>query len=90
MRAPAPVAALSSGRRFTGPASKSRVNLHVAKGATLAFSQDPKTTSQPVHAVRGAKLANYSPFIYALDQQDIAITGEGTLDGQSDNTHWWP
>ena len=26
---------------------------------------------------------NYSPFIYALDQQNIAITGGGTLDGQA-------
>ena len=33
---------------------------------------------------------NYSPFIYAFEQQNIAITGEGTLDGQADNTHWWP
>jgi len=33
---------------------------------------------------------NYSPFIYAYDQENIAITGEGTLDGQADHTGWWP
>jgi len=33
---------------------------------------------------------NYSPFIYALDQNDIAITGQGTLDGQAGRAHWWP
>ena len=32
---------------------------------------------------------NYSPFIYAYEQTNIAITGEGTLDGQSNNEHWW-
>ena len=33
---------------------------------------------------------NYSPFIYALDQENIAITGGGTLDGQASGEHWWP
>jgi len=32
---------------------------------------------------------NYSPFIYALDAENIAITGAGTLDGQADAEHWW-
>jgi polygalacturonase len=32
---------------------------------------------------------NYSPFIYALDAVDVAVTGGGTLDGQADNDHWW-
>ena len=81
-----------AGRFLTGPVHlKSRVNLHVARGATLAFSQDPKHYLPAVFTrFEGTELMNYSPFIYALDQQDIAITGEGTLDGQSDNTHWWP
>ena len=32
---------------------------------------------------------NVSPFIYAFEQENVAITGEGTLDGQSNNEHWW-
>jgi hypothetical protein len=32
---------------------------------------------------------NYSPFIYAFEQENIAITGDGTLDGRAD-AHWWP
>ncbi len=32
---------------------------------------------------------NYSPFVYALDAQDVAVTGAGTLDGQADEAHWW-
>jgi len=33
---------------------------------------------------------NYSPFIYAFDQENVAVTGEGTFDGQASNKHWWP
>jgi polygalacturonase len=32
---------------------------------------------------------NYSPFIYAFEQTNIAITGPGTLDGGADAEHWW-
>jgi polygalacturonase len=69
----------------------SNVNLHVAAGATLLFIQDP-ARYLPVVATRfeGVELMNYSPFIYADGQQNIAVTGEGTLDGNADNSHWWP
>ena len=33
---------------------------------------------------------NYSPFVYAFEKTNIAITGAGTLDGQADCEHWWP
>jgi polygalacturonase len=70
---------------------KSRVNLHVSEGATIAFSQDP-AHYLPVVFTRweGVELMNYSPFIYAFEQEQIAVTGTGTLDGQADETHWWP
>ena len=69
----------------------SNVNLHVAAGATLLFNQDP-ARYLPLVATRfeGVELMNYSPLIYADGQENIAITGEGTLDGNADNTHWWP
>ncbi|HEV7395636.1 MAG TPA: glycoside hydrolase family 28 protein, partial [Pyrinomonadaceae bacterium] len=38
----------------------------------------------------GMELMNYSPFIYAFEKRNIAITGEGTLDGQSNAEAWWP
>lgn len=80
------------GEYLTGPIHlKSRVNLHVAQGATLRFSQDPDDYL-PVVLTRweGVELMNYSPLVYALDAEDIAITGEGTLDGQAGPEHWWP
>jgi polygalacturonase len=81
-----------AGRFLTGPVDlESNVNLHVARGATLAFSRD-STHYLPAVLTRfeSTELINYSPFIYALDQQNIAITGDGTLDGQADAAHWWP
>jgi polygalacturonase len=69
----------------------SRVNLHVAGGATLRFSRDSKAYLPAVLTrFEGTELMGYSPFIYALDAVDVAITGAGTLDGQADDAHWWP
>ncbi len=70
---------------------KSNVNLHVSAGATLKFSQDPKQYLPLVFTRwEGVELMNYSPFIYAFEQRNIAVTGTGTLDGQADEAHWWP
>jgi polygalacturonase len=67
------------------------VNLHVARGATLAFSRDPRLYL-PVVLTRfeGTELMNYSPFIYAFEQENVAITGDGVLDGQANAEFWWP
>src|SRR5215210_6690932 len=70
---------------------KSNVNLHVSEGATLKFSRDPKDYLPLVFTRwEGMELMNYSPFIYAFEQRDIAVTGAGTLDGNSDDENWWP
>lgn len=68
---------------------KSNVNLHVSKGATIKFSTDPKKYIPAVFSRRESmELMNYSPFIYACEQTNIAITGEGTLDGQGKTMFW--
>jgi polygalacturonase len=69
---------------------KSNVNLHIVKGATVTFSPDPKLYPIVLTRFEGLECMNYSPFVYALDQRNIAITGEGTLDGQASCDHWWP
>jgi len=81
-----------AGRFLTGAIHlRSRVNLHVSEGATIAFSRDPRQFLPAVFTRwQGVELMNYSPFIYAFEANDIAITGPGTLDGQADDTHWWP
>ncbi len=67
------------------------MDLHLSAGATLRFSTDP-SRYLPVVLTRweGVELMNYAPLIYAFGQQNVAVTGSGTLDGQADATHWWP
>ena len=70
---------------------KSNVNLHVTKNATIRFSRDPKKYLPLVFTRwEGMELRNYSPFIYAFAERNVAITGEGIIDGQADCDHWWP
>jgi polygalacturonase len=70
---------------------KSNVNLYVSRGATIRFSTDP-ADYLPLVFTRweGVELMNYSPLVYAFEQENIAVTGEGALDGQADSVHWWP
>jgi polygalacturonase len=68
---------------------KSGVNLHVAKGAVVKFSPDARQYPMVLTRFEGLECMNYSPFVYAFEQQNIAITGEGTLDGQASCDHWW-
>ena len=80
------------GRFLTGAIHlRSRVNLHLSDGATIAFSRNPDDYLPVVFSRwEGVELFNYSPFIYAIEQRDVAITGTGTLDGQASEEHWWP
>ncbi len=68
---------------------KSNVNLHVSKGAKLNFSTNP--ADYPIVHTRweGVELMNYSALIYAYQQENIAITGEGILDGGATLENWW-
>jgi len=69
---------------------KSNVNLHVSKNAVLKFSINPKDYLPVVQARwEGVDLMNYSPLIYAYGQENIAVTGDGILDGQASNENWW-
>ena len=69
---------------------ESNINLHVSEGATLRFSTDP-AAYLPVVLTRweGIECMNYSPLIYALDRENVAVTGTGTLDGQASDDNWW-
>src|ERR1700730_11824764 len=70
---------------------KSNVNLYVAKGGTIKFSREPREYLPLVFTRwEGMELMNYSPFIYAFEQTNVAVTGEGVIDGNADCEHWWP
>ncbi|PHN01640.1 glycoside hydrolase family 28 protein [Flavilitoribacter nigricans] len=70
---------------------RSNINLHVAEGANVKFSTEP-SDYLPVVMTRweGVECYNYSALIYAYEQENIAITGTGTLDGQASEENWWP
>ncbi len=69
---------------------ESGVNLFIAEGATLKFSADPAKFLPAVFTrYEGTECMNYSPLIYAFEQDNIAITGKGTLDGSAANDNWW-
>jgi polygalacturonase len=79
------------GTFFTGAIHlKSNVNLYISKNATVLFSENP-ADYKPLVLTRfeGVECMNYSPFVYAYDQQNIAISGSGTLDGSASKENWW-
>lgn len=79
-----------SGEWPTGPIHlKSNVNLHVATGATLRFSADPLRYPNVHTTWEGVECMNYSPLIYAFEQDNIAVTGNGILDGSASYDNWW-
>ncbi|WP_289763225.1 glycoside hydrolase family 28 protein [uncultured Duncaniella sp.] len=81
---------IPKGTWLTGPITlKSNVNLHLEEGATLLFSDDP--SQYPIVKTRweGMDCYNYQPMIYAYQQENIALTGKGTVDGGASNENWW-
>jgi polygalacturonase len=80
-----------AGRYRTGAIRlKSNIRLHLEKGSTLIFSNDP-TKYLPMVFTRweGVELMNYAPLIYAYGERNVAVTGEGTLDGNASAGDWW-
>jgi hypothetical protein len=74
------------GRFLTGTIHlRSRVNLHLESGAVLLGSTDraadypvqPPSAYRSLHDVNG-----FRSLIYALGQEDVSVTGAGTIDGQ--------
>ena len=74
---------------LTGPIHlRSNICLHLSHGALVRFSTRFEDYL-PVVFTRweGVECYNYSPLIYAIDCENIAITGEGAFDGQG--KAWW-
>lgn len=60
----------------------SNVNLKIEKGAKLKFSDNPQDYPMVFTSWEGTMLYNYSPLIYAYNCSNIAISGDGTIDGE--------
>jgi polygalacturonase len=76
---------------LTGPIHlQSNVDFHVSAGAELRFSREPGDYLPLVQTwFEGVELMNYSPFIYAFGAENVAVTGQGLLNGQADFDVWW-
>ncbi|MCR5130149.1 MAG: glycoside hydrolase family 88 protein [Prevotella sp.] len=75
----------------SGPITlKSNVNLYLEKGATLLFAFDTKLFPIVKTRWEGMDLMNYQPCIYAYGEKNVAITGQGTIDGNGSRQTWWP
>jgi len=69
---------------------RSHVNLFLEKGATLRFlPESAKYLPVVLTRFEGIECMNYSPLIYAIEQEDVAVTGQGTLDGSASLDTWW-
>ena len=69
---------------------ENNVELHLVDSAIILFSTDAKDYLPLVFTRwEGMELMNYSALIYAYGKTNIAITGNGTLDGGADADHWW-
>jgi polygalacturonase len=65
----------------------SNMELHLQQGALLRFGSNAADYLPVVRTSwEGTELFNYSPFIYAYQCTNVAITGEGTIDGEASGT----
>lgn len=80
------------GKYLTGPIHlENNVNLHLEEGSEILFSTNPNDYYPLVHtSFEGMEFMNYSPLIYAYNKKNIAVTGKGILNGQANETNWWP
>lgn len=84
---------LPAGRYSTGALElKSGVELHLqSRDTVISFVNEQPKLHYPVvfSHWEATPCYNFSPLIYACDAHDIAVTGDGTLDGGADAEHWW-
>ncbi len=77
------VVTLAPGQYLTGSLFlKKGVELHLDKGVTLLGSQDLKDYPDRMTRVAGIEMVWPAALINIIDQDNVAITGEGTVDGQ--------
>lgn len=78
---------IPNGSFVTGPViMKSNINLHLAKGALVIFSSDFNQYPLVVSSFEGASAARCQSPVVAENLENIAITGEGIMNG---NGYYW-
>lgn len=78
-----------SGIYLTGPVVlKSNITLDLEAGAVIKFSDDFSEYTPFVEMrYEGVVMKSFCPMIYAYEQENITIKGEGTIDGNGKK--WW-
>ena len=64
----------------------SNVNLHLEAGAKIRFGSNQKDYPLVLTSWEGTMLYNYSPMIYGNNLENVAITGNGIIDGEAKET----
>ncbi|WP_281226238.1 glycoside hydrolase family 28 protein [Flavobacterium aquiphilum] len=64
----------------------SNVKLHLEDGAKIRFGSNSKDYPLVLTSWEGTMLYNYSPMIYGNNVENVAITGNGIIDGEGKNT----
>ncbi len=79
----------TQGTYLTGPiVLKSNITLEIDAGATIKFSDDFSEYTPFVEMrYEGVVMKSFCPMIYAYEQENISIKGEGTIDGNGKK--WW-
>lgn len=81
---------ISNGYFYTGPIQlESNVNLHLEDDAKVLFTTDYSQYPNVLCRWEGVVCYNYSPFIYAYQKENIAVTGKGTFYGQATKEKYW-
>lgn len=69
------------------------VNLHLEDmESVIKFTKEINEKNYPIvySHWEASPCYNYRALIYAIDAQNIAVSGQGCLDGQADEDTWWP
>lgn len=78
-----------AGLWYTGPiVLKSRINLHLDKGAVILFSKDLTDYPMVETNYEGARTRRAQSPVSARNAVDVAITGQGVIDGNGE--YWRP
>jgi polygalacturonase len=68
----------------------SNVDINVASNGIIRFTTNTNAYLPVVYTRdQGIEVMNFSPFIYACQQTNIALTGSGLIDGQAGSANWY-
>jgi polygalacturonase len=77
-----------AGKYLAGPIHlQSNLTLELDAGASLVFSQDPADFPVLFSRWEGVEREVYSPLIYGVNLENVAVVGRGVIDGQG--ASWW-